>query len=100
MFLIYSYFLRFSASLFLQILYYGSYSGPQFFYKQLQLLRVEAPKWPKVKQLLSTVKAQIVPRLKQLKLRHASQQSTFLELLNTKQIDRTQTHVKTKTKNI
>ena len=25
-----------------------------FFYKQLKLLRVEVPKWPKTKQLLST----------------------------------------------
>ena len=25
-----------------------------FFYKQLQLPRVEVPKWPKIKQLLST----------------------------------------------
>ena len=41
MFLICSYFLPVSVSLFLQILYYGSYSGTWFLYKQLQLLGVE-----------------------------------------------------------
>ena len=54
MFLICSYFLPVSVSLFLQISYYGSYSGTWFLYEQLQLLGVEAPKWPKIKQLLST----------------------------------------------
>ena len=53
-FLICPYFLPISASLFLQSLYYGSYSGTRFLYKQLQVLIFEAPKWPKIKQLLST----------------------------------------------
>ena len=51
------------------------------FYKQLQLLRVEVSKWPKIKHncsVLSTVQAQIVPRLKQLRLKITSQQSTLL----------------------
>ena len=34
-------------------------------YKQLYLLRVEALKWPKIKQILSTTQAQIVPSLKE-----------------------------------
>ena len=32
----------------------GSYSGTWFCSKKLQLLRFEAPKWPSIKQLLST----------------------------------------------
>ena len=32
----------------------ASYRGTCFFYKQLELLKVEVPKWPKTKQLLST----------------------------------------------
>ena len=36
---------------------------------------VKAPRWPKIKQLLSTGQAQIVPRLKKLRL--TSQQSIF-----------------------
>ena len=39
---------------------------------------VEAQKWPKIKQLLSIAQAQIVPRLKQLRLKHTSQQATVL----------------------
>ena len=78
MFLICSNFLPISASLFLQSLYYGSYSFPLFLYKQLQLLSVEVSKWPKIKQLLSTTQAQIVPRLKQLRLKLSSRLSTFL----------------------
>ena len=32
----------------------GNYSGSWSFYKQLQLLTVEVPKWPKSKEMLST----------------------------------------------
>ena len=46
------------------------------FYKQLQLLKVEGPKWSKIKQLLSTARVQIVPRLKKLKMKLTSQHST------------------------
>ena len=35
-------------------------------HKHLRLLRAEAVKWTKIKQLLSTSQTQIVPRLKQL----------------------------------
>ena len=79
MFLICSYFWPISTTLFLQRLYYGSYSGTRFLYKQFQLLRVKAPDWPKIKQLLNTAQAQIVPRIKQLRLKLTSQKSTFLE---------------------
>ena len=67
-------------SLFLQILYYGSYSGMWFLYKQLQLLRVEAPKGAKINQLLITAQAPILLRLKQVRLKLTSQQSIFLVL--------------------
>ena len=48
-----------------------------FFCKQLQLQGVETPKWSRIKQLLSTAQAQIVPRLKQLRLKLTSQKSTL-----------------------
>ena len=54
----------------------GSYSGTWSFYKQLQLLKVGGPKWSKIKQLLSTARAQIVPRLKKLRMKLRSQHST------------------------
>ena len=47
-------------------------------YKQLHLLRVEAKKWPKIKQLLRTIEAETIPRLKQLKLKLAAQKATLL----------------------
>ena len=56
-----------------KMFYCGSCSGITLLYKHVQLLRVEALKWTKIKQL-STSHAQIVPRLKQL----TSQQSIFL----------------------
>ena len=43
------------------------------FFKQLYLLKVDAPKLPKIKQLLSTTQAQIVLSLK-LTLKFTSQQ--------------------------
>ena len=46
--------------------------------KQLQLLRVEAQKWPKIKQVVSIGHAQVVPRLKQVRLKVTSQQATLL----------------------
>ena len=49
---------------------------PGFF--QLQLLMVEAQKWPNIKELISTAQAQIVLRLKQLRLKLTSQQATLL----------------------
>ena len=42
------------------------------------MLRVEAQKWPKVKQQLSNVQAKIVPRFKQLRLTLTAQQATLL----------------------
>ena len=77
MFLICSYFLPILANfIVLKIFYYDSYST-QFSYKHFWL-RVEAQKWTKIKQLLSTSEAQIVPRLKQLRLKLTSHQSIFL----------------------
>ena len=55
---------------------HGSYSGTRFLYKQLQLLRVKAQKWPEIKQLLSTAQAKIAP--KKLKLKLKPQQATLL----------------------
>ena len=52
--------------------------GTRFFYNQLQLLRVETQKWPKVKQLLSSAQAQIIPRLNKMKLKRTVQQATLL----------------------
>ena len=73
--LICSNYLPISANFFVLIMFYcGSSSGTMLFYKHLRLLRVEALKWTKIKQLLSTSQDQIVPRLKQL----TSQQSIFL----------------------
>ena len=78
MFLICAIFLPISANFFvLTMFYYGNYSGTTFFYNYLRLLRAEAPKWTKIKQLLSTFQPQIVPRLKQLRLKLTSQQSIF-----------------------
>ena len=78
MFLICSLFLPTSANFFaLTMFHYGSYSGTTFLYNYLRLLRAEAPKWTKIKQLLSTFQPQIVPRLKQLRLKLTSQQSIF-----------------------
>ena len=56
--------------------FHGSYSDTRFLYKQLQLLRVKARKWPEIKQLLSTAQAKIDP--KKLKLKLTAQQATLL----------------------
>ena len=60
-----------------------------FFYKQLQLLRVETQKRPKTKQLV----LHVLLRLKQMKLKLMK---TLSQLINTKRTDRTQAHIEKK----
>ena len=67
MFLICSYFLPVSASFLLQSLHYDSYS-----------CEGRGSKRSKIEQLLSIAQAQIVPGLKQLRLKLTSQSATFL----------------------
>ena len=56
----------------------SSYSSTLFIYKQFQLLKVEAQKYPEIKQLLSIAQAQFPARLKQLKLKRTARQATIL----------------------
>ena len=56
----------------------SSYSSTLFIYKQFQLLKVEAQKYPEIKQLLSIAQAQFAARLKQLKLKLTVRQATIL----------------------
>ena len=73
MFLICSLFLPTSANFFvLTILYYGSYGGTTFLYNHLRLLKAEAPKWTKIKQLPSTFQPQVV----------ATEAETYISAIN------------------
>ena len=54
----------------------GSYSITWFFYT-LKKKKVEAQKYPEIKQLLSIAEAQIAPRLRQLKLNLTPMKATL-----------------------
>ena len=53
-----------------------SYSSTRFFYR-LKKKKVEAQKYPEIKQLLSIAEAQIAPRLRQLKLNLTPMKATL-----------------------